>query len=406
MSRDPVDVMTPRILVLDDERQIHASIRLRIGRDYELVSCFDGREALERIRSERFDLCFVDIHMPHMDGFKFLEQAREADPALGFVILSAFDTDENLRRAIPLQVFEFLGKPLPEREGFERRVPEWVERTRRQRREQGLADQSRTVAQDLASAQLAREVELVASETARDALLQTANLLTTIHAHLVTATARIAPRAKTDSSLSQLLRNLDEARKTADAAVTVAEGFFNSAYASRDSSPAFFESGVRHAIEIARRMSRAEENNTIVDCEGCDDSVIVRDLTGIDFLLLMVPVIGAALAAARPGTTVRLAATHLARLDAALKDPALRRHLWLNRKNAPTSQPGIQLTLTATGPAFERTIIERWLKGEDTALSAIAPRGLVAGLRKARGMLGFATSPESPSFASVVILPT
>ena len=75
MSRDPVDVMTPRILIVDDERQIHASIRLRLGRDYELVSCFDAREALERLGQERFDLCLADIHMPHMDGLTFIARA-------------------------------------------------------------------------------------------------------------------------------------------------------------------------------------------------------------------------------------------------------------------------------------------------------------------------------------------
>ncbi len=405
MSRDPVDVMTPRILIVDDERQIHASIRLRLGRDYELVSCFDAREALERLGQERFDLCLADIHMPHMDGLTFIARARETDPALGYVVLSAFDSDENLRRAIPLQVFDFIGKPLPEREGFERRIPEWVDRTRRQRQDHQLAASSRTVAHDLASAQLAHEVELVASETARDALLQTANLLTTIHAHLVTAIAVLAPRVRSDPTGSQLLRNLDAARNTADAAVSVAEGFFNSAYASRDSSPAFIGAGLRHAIDIARRMSRADEHNQAIDFGPFDEHTVARGVSGIDFLLMMVPAIGAALASAPVNTTVRIDATHLTRLESILKEAASKQLLWVNRKHAPISQPAVQITISSPAPALTRPEFEAWLKGEPTRLASIAPRGLIAGLQKSHALLGIATAPAAPQFRITLALP-
>ena len=47
MTRDPTELMTPRILVVDDERQIHASLRLRLGDKYELACCCDAREALK-----------------------------------------------------------------------------------------------------------------------------------------------------------------------------------------------------------------------------------------------------------------------------------------------------------------------------------------------------------------------
>src|SRR5436190_22983527 len=108
MNRDVMNLASPRILVVDDERQIHASLRLRLGKDYELVCCFHGREALQTLAASRFDLCFADIHMPEMDGLAFIEAAQQRDPALGFVLLSAFDSAENLRRAIPLQVFDFI----------------------------------------------------------------------------------------------------------------------------------------------------------------------------------------------------------------------------------------------------------------------------------------------------------
>jgi len=406
MSTDPTDLVSPRILVVDDERQIHASLRLRLAKTYDLVCCFDAPTALQALASDRFDLCFVDIHMPEMDGLEFIEAAQRKDPDLGYVVISAFDSSENLRRAIPLQVFDFIGKPLPERDGFEARIPEWIDRTRSQRRDQALARQAGALNQDLDLARLEREVELVASETARDALLQTANLLTTIHAHLVSATASLAPRARTDPGAGQLLRNLDEARKTADAAASVAAGFFNSAYATRDSSPALIDPGVREAIGIAARMSHADTTNKAVDYVSFDARLPICALSGIDFLLMLVPAIGAALTLTGANSTVGIRGQYVPRLDAAMKDAQLRSYLWVNRKHALTSHPGVILTLITSAPPLSRAEAEAWLRGDDGPLAAVSPRGLVAGLQKCRGLLALSQLPQTRQFRLALVLPT
>jgi CheY-like chemotaxis protein len=405
MSTDTTDLVTPRILVVDDERQIHASLRLRLAKQYDLVCCFNAQAALQALASERFDLCLVDIHMPEMDGLAFIEAAQRADPALGYVVLSAFDSSENLRRAIPLHVFDFLGKPLPERDGFEARLPEWIDRTRAQRRDQALARQAGAIHHDLGLARLEREVELVASETARDALLQTANLLTTIHAHLVSAAATVAPRARTEASAAQLWRNLEEARKTADAAASVAAGFFDSAYASRDSSPALVDSGIRDAIGIAARIGHADSDNKAVDFVALESRLPIRGLSGIDFLLLMVPAIGAVLTLAGANTTVGIRGQPLARLDVAVKDPGLRSFLWVNRKHALTSQPGVLISVVTAAPPLTRAQTEAWLRGEPGSLAAVSPRGLIAGIQKSRGLLALSLLPQSRQFRLVLALP-
>jgi hypothetical protein len=88
MIRLSTDLLIPRILIVDDERQIHASLRLRLGSTYDLAFCFSARDALKLLASERFDLCFADIHMPNMDGLAFIAAAGEIDPHLGFVVLA------------------------------------------------------------------------------------------------------------------------------------------------------------------------------------------------------------------------------------------------------------------------------------------------------------------------------
>jgi CheY-like chemotaxis protein len=406
MSPATVELMTPRILVVDDERQIHASLRLRLGRDYDLVHCLDARDALEKLSQERFDLCFADIHMPHMDGLTFIDAARERDPGLGYVVLSAFDTDENLRRAIPLQVYDFIPKPLPEKHGFEGRIPGWVGQTRGRRRERDLAQQAQAIAVDRDSARLERDVEFVASETARDALLQTASLLTTIHAQLVGAATLLAARPKTDPGVTQLARILEEGRKTADAAMTAAEGFFDSAYGSRDSSPALINEGIRHALGIATRMTRADSANKAIDFRAFNDRLAVRGLSGIEFLLMLVPALGVALASAPANTTVGIHSEYFSRLEFVLKDPRLRDYAWVNRRNATGSQAGALISISASAPALTRGEIDAWLRGEHAPFAAITPRGLTAGIQKSRGLLGLSLAPRADQFRLILALPT
>jgi len=391
---------------VDDERQIHASLRLRIGEEYDVTYCLNAQTALEKVQQERFDLCFADIHMPKMDGIAFIEAAQRIDPALGYVVLSAFDSNDNLRRTIPLQVYEFISKPLPGRADFEAKLPYWIDRTRRRRREDELAQQAGGLASNLDSARLEREVELIASETARDALLQTANLLTTIQAHLLTATGQLAARARTDAHASHLLRSLEEARKTSDAAMTVAETFFGSAYGNRESSPALLSSGVRHAAGIASRILDSARSNKLVDFSTLEDRLPLRGLSGIDFLLMLVPLIGGGLVLTGPSTTVGVKTEQLPRLDAALKLPRLKNGLWLNRKNAILSHPAVLITILADAPALNRTQAEAWLKGEHAPFASLPARRIFNGIQKCQGLFAIALAPEAKQFRVALVLPT
>lgn len=405
MINDISELLTPRILVVDDEHQIHASLKLRLGKQYEVTYCFDGVDGLEKLRSGQFDLCITDIHMPKMNGLKFVEIAQEADPCLGFVILSAFDSQENLLKMISLQVYAFIPKPLPAKGELEGRLSEWIRRTRRRRKDFGLAAQADEIAAQSHVTQLERDAELVASETARDALSQTASFLTTIHAHLLAASSLVATRFKSDPSLSPLWRNLDEARKTADAARTAAESFFGSAYGTRDSSPAILGEGLRHAVEIALRSSGAEASRKTIDFSPPRERTEIRGLTGIDFLMLIVPAILAAIEVSPGSTTTRISLASFDRMETLLRDPSIRDRHWLNRKHALCSHMSSAITITCSGASLSRQQADSWIQGRHKPFSAISARGLVSGIQKCRGLLGFSISPSAETFSLVIALP-
>jgi CheY-like chemotaxis protein len=402
---DPADSLVPTILVVDDEHHIHSSLRLRLGENYRLISATSPKEALACVAREPMDLCIVDIHMPGMNGFSFIEEARKADPELGYVVLTAFDSDENLRRAIPLQVLEFIPKPLPERSELERNIPDWVERIRARRREAGLAKDSARIMHDLEVAQIERDVESTASESAREALLQSASLLTTAQAVLLNASLHLEASAKGDPRLTSTMRYLSEARKQVEAAANITEGYFGSAYADRDNSPALVDACARHAAAIATRIARAADHKKLVDYQALGRDLLVAELTGIDFLLLLVPTLVRALELSTPGTTVRVVAEPTSRIDETCRAARNRDFLWVNRRHAFGSRPGVMLTISGSGAAPSEAEAGLWLRDSGTGQMRSSSRGLVRGIQKARGLLGLSVGTGVSRFTMVIVLP-
>lgn len=104
-----------RLLVADDNKVN----RLLLCRSLELMghevaSADNGRTALEKLRSERFDLLLLDLEMPEMDGFSLLEQ-RAAEPALRelpVIVTSSLEGVAHVARCIELGADDFLHKPV------------------------------------------------------------------------------------------------------------------------------------------------------------------------------------------------------------------------------------------------------------------------------------------------------
>jgi CheY-like chemotaxis protein len=399
-------MILPRLLIVDDELQIHASLRLRLSKGHDLAFAVCAKDALAKIAEKCFDLCLVDINMPDIDGLRFIDAARKIDAHLGYVVVSAHDTDQNLRRTIPVQVYDFIPKPLPERQEFEGRLPDWVESTRRRRREHALAEKADTLASERDSARMERDVELVASESARDALLQVASLLSTSGAHYLYGCSLLAPRVRSDPSLMSLLRAMEEGRKATEASTNIVERFLGSIYGSRDESPALVNEGIRDAINLAKRDRNVDRLNKAVHFLPLELKLPLRGLSGIAFLLMMFPALATALSLAAPNTTVGVRGEYIARLDGVLKEARTRSCYWLNRRHALISHSAWLIEITASAPAFTRTSIEQWLGGQYAPLSSITPRGIIEGVQKAHGLLGFSDASHEENFRLLLALPT
>jgi CheY-like chemotaxis protein len=83
----------PRILCVDDEPLNLSLLEAMLSpRGYAVVPAADGFEALERIRTERIDICLLDVMMPGMDGFEVCRRIK-SDTGRGnlpVVIITSF----------------------------------------------------------------------------------------------------------------------------------------------------------------------------------------------------------------------------------------------------------------------------------------------------------------------------
>jgi CheY-like chemotaxis protein len=78
-----------RILIVDDEPAVQVTIRLLLERaGHSVVTAGDGRNGLAIFATEAFDLLFLDIFMPGMDGLEMMRRVREQRPLIPIIVMS------------------------------------------------------------------------------------------------------------------------------------------------------------------------------------------------------------------------------------------------------------------------------------------------------------------------------
>ena len=101
------------ILVVDDLRTNRLKLSFGLKQQgHTVAEAENGRQALEMLRAERFDLVLLDILMPEMDGYEVLEQMKK-DNALRdvpVIVISAQDELESVVRGIELGAEDYLPK--------------------------------------------------------------------------------------------------------------------------------------------------------------------------------------------------------------------------------------------------------------------------------------------------------
>lgn len=103
---------TKKILVVDDEKNICWVLkRLFTSKDFIVDEAYTGKEALEKIASQNYDLIFMDIIMPDILGLDVLNQIKASNVQTPVIVMTAQSTMKNAVEAMKRGAFEYITKP-------------------------------------------------------------------------------------------------------------------------------------------------------------------------------------------------------------------------------------------------------------------------------------------------------
>ncbi|BAN75721.1 two-component response regulator [Lacticaseibacillus casei DSM 20011 = JCM 1134 = ATCC 393] len=109
-------MMAKKILVVDDEKPISDIVKFNLDKEgYDVVTAYDGEEALKKVESESPDLILLDLMLPKIDGLEVARQIRkEHDTPI--IMLTAKDSEIDKVLGLELGADDYVTKPFSNRE--------------------------------------------------------------------------------------------------------------------------------------------------------------------------------------------------------------------------------------------------------------------------------------------------
>ncbi|MBU1209505.1 MAG: sigma-54 dependent transcriptional regulator [Proteobacteria bacterium] len=104
--------MKPRILIVDDEIRMQRIFEINFSPQYEVLTCGDGEEALQAVKTQDVTLMVTDLKMPRMNGMTLLQEVRKIHPELPVIITTAYGTVEGAVQAMKEGAVDYILKPV------------------------------------------------------------------------------------------------------------------------------------------------------------------------------------------------------------------------------------------------------------------------------------------------------
>lgn len=101
-----------RILIAEDNDSNYILMTYILKKYYQFDRARNGQEAVEKTKSEPYDLILMDIKMPVMNGLEATKKIKESHPDLPIIALTANAFDSDRQMAFDAGCNEFLSKPI------------------------------------------------------------------------------------------------------------------------------------------------------------------------------------------------------------------------------------------------------------------------------------------------------
>ena len=88
------------ILIVEDEKPMARALELKLNKSgYDAIAVFDGEQALDALKKEKFDLVLLDLIVPKIDGFGVLEKLKTDKNKTPVIVSSNLGQEDDIARA-------------------------------------------------------------------------------------------------------------------------------------------------------------------------------------------------------------------------------------------------------------------------------------------------------------------
>jgi len=106
--------MKDKILLVDDEPQFVDLVKMRLeANDYEVLTAYDGQEALDKVHQESPNLIILDVGLPKIDGYEVISKLRveERFRDIPVILLTGHKEAKDIKKGMELGAISYVQKP-------------------------------------------------------------------------------------------------------------------------------------------------------------------------------------------------------------------------------------------------------------------------------------------------------
>ena len=104
--------MTAKILLLEDDIQLNETVKQFLElKGYEVYEAYDGLKAEEIVYEKHIDLMLLDVKVPHISGFDFLKNMRDAGKEIPAIFITSLNSVEDVEKGFALGCDDYIRKP-------------------------------------------------------------------------------------------------------------------------------------------------------------------------------------------------------------------------------------------------------------------------------------------------------